>query len=145
MAFIGLQQKPNGRYFFEEKIYWSGWSIQKNINFRNTTTGTYLRVANWKDVLTFQFNTRLITTEKIALLGGLIYETNPINSSTNQVGYPLSADITFSGGGFSYRDGILGTIDVLLFYLCTKCTNKSWQHGWYYVGQYSRRDFAIDL
>lgn len=98
VAFVGLQQKPNDRWYFQEKIYWSGWNIQKNINFTNTTTGSYLRPADWKDVWSFQFNTRIATNEKMAILASSLYDTNPINSSTNQVGYPLAATLTLSAG-----------------------------------------------
>ena len=98
VVFIGLQQKPNESWFFEEKVYWSGWSIQKGINFTNTTTGTYIRSADWKDIFSFQLNTRFATTEKVAILAGGLYDTKPINSATNQVGYPLAPTVSLSVG-----------------------------------------------
>lgn len=98
VIFAGLEQKPNDLWFLEEKIYWSGWSIQNNINFNNTTSGTYMRAAAWKDVWSFQYNMRYAATEKLALLGGLLYDTNPIDSTTNQIGYPLSSTLSVSGG-----------------------------------------------
>lgn len=98
VAYIGLQQELNDRWFLGEKIYWSGWSLQKNISFKNTTTGDVTIPTNWKNVLSYQVVTRYATTEKTALLGSIIYETNPNPTSTNNIGYPLAASMFISAG-----------------------------------------------
>lgn len=95
---IGLQHIISPKWFLEEKIYWSGWSIQHNINFTNTTSGTYLVPTNWRDVWSFQINTRYALTSTYALLSAIAYETNPVPLNTNSVGYPLAAAGSLSAG-----------------------------------------------
>lgn len=98
VIYMGLEHFINDLWFIEGKIYWSGWHIQKNINFTNTTTGTYVVPTNWKDVWSFQGTTRYAIREKLALLGSIIYETNPVPLATNAIGYPLAASGSFSCG-----------------------------------------------
>lgn len=98
VVYIGLEHVVNDRWFLEGKVYWSGWTIQKNIDFRNTTTGSYSIPTNWRDVWSFQLLSRYATSETIALLGSLMYETNPVPLATNAIGYPLAASGAISGG-----------------------------------------------
>ena len=98
VIYIGLEHFVNESWFIEGKIYWSGWHIQNNINFTNTTTGTYVVPTNWKDVWSFQATTRYAIIEKLALLGSIIYETNPVPLATNAIGYPLASSGSLSGG-----------------------------------------------
>ncbi len=98
VAFVGLQHWLNDKWFAEGKIYWSGWSIEKNVNFKNTTTGNSTFPANWSDIWSFQVNMRYATTDKVALLGSVIYETNPTPILNNAIGYPLSASGSISAG-----------------------------------------------
>ncbi|WP_347252206.1 outer membrane protein transport protein [Legionella sp.] len=90
VAFVGMQHWLSNKWLAEGKIYWSGWSIEKNINFRNKTTGNSISPANWRDTWSFQVNTRYDNTDWTALLGSIIYETNAAPISTNAIGYPLS-------------------------------------------------------
>ncbi|MBA2657637.1 MAG: outer membrane protein transport protein [Tatlockia sp.] len=102
VAYIGLQHSLSDKWFFEEKIYWSDWSIVKNVYFINKTNGTSIVPANWRDTWSYQVNTRFAISEKIALFGSIIYETNAAPISTNAIGYPLSALGSISGGlGFA--------------------------------------------
>lgn len=98
VAYIGFQHFITDKWFVEEKIYWSGWSIEKKVNFINKTNGNSTSLANWKDVWSFQISSRYKVTDKVALLGSIIYETNPVPTITNQIGYPLSASGAISGG-----------------------------------------------
>ena len=98
VIYVGLEHFVNTKWFFEGKIYWSGWSIQKNIDFTNTTTGSYSVPTDWRDVWSFQLLTRHVATEKLALLGSIIYETNPVPLATNALGYPLAASGAMSVG-----------------------------------------------
>ena len=98
VIYIGLEHFVNELWFIEGKIYWSGWHLQNNINFTNTTTGTYVVPTNWKDVWSFQATTRYAIRERLALLGSIIYETNPVPLATNAIGYPLAASGSLSGG-----------------------------------------------
>lgn len=98
VIYMGIEHFINDLWFIEGKIYWSGWHIQKNINFTNTTTGTYVVPTNWKDVWSFQATTRYVIKENLALLSSIIYETNPVPLSTNAIGYPLAASGSLSGG-----------------------------------------------
>ncbi|WP_028389544.1 OmpP1/FadL family transporter [Legionella fairfieldensis] len=98
VAAIGLQHPINNKWFLEEKIYWSGWSIEKEINFINTTTGNTTIPAKWRDTWSFQGITRYVTTDNTALLGAIIYETNAAPISTNAIGYPLAAFGSISAG-----------------------------------------------
>lgn len=90
VALIGLQHQWTDKWLVEEKVYWSGWSIQKSINFTNSTTGTYVVPTNWKDTWSFQLTSRYAVTSMVAVLGSAIYETNPAPLSTNALGYPLA-------------------------------------------------------
>ena len=90
VVYVGFQHVLNERWSLEEKVYWSGWSLQKNIVFSNTTTGSSITPSNWKDVWSFQVSTRFATTDYLALLGFISYETNPIRPINNQIGYPLA-------------------------------------------------------
>lgn len=98
VAYIGLQHVLSDKWLVSEKIYWSGWAIQKRINFQNTTRGSFVIPTYWKDVWSYEVATRYTTTEKIALLGAFIYETNPNSTSTNNIGYPLASTMFISGG-----------------------------------------------
>lgn len=98
VAYIGLQHLLNERWFLEEKIYWSGWVIQKNINYINTAMGSFTAATNWKNVWSYQMSNRYKVTEKIALTGSMIYETNPTTVVTNAIGYPLAACASISAG-----------------------------------------------
>jgi long-subunit fatty acid transport protein len=95
---IGLQHWLTDKWFTEIKVYWSGWSIEKNVNFRNTTTGNSISPANWRDTWSFQVNTRYKITNSTALLGSVLYETNAAPISTNAIGYPLSGYSSISVG-----------------------------------------------
>ncbi len=99
VIFVGLQHTLTDKWSLNEKIYWSGWSIQKNLTFENTAAGTSFAVpTNWRDAWSYQVTTRYATTEKIALLGGVMYETNPNPTRTNNVGFPLAASTLISAG-----------------------------------------------
>jgi long-chain fatty acid transport protein len=98
VIYLGLQHQLTPKWFLSEKIYWSGWSIQQNINFTNTTSGTYLAPTNWQDVWSFQATTRYAIKQRIAMLASLSYETNPVPLDTNSIGYPLAASGSLSAG-----------------------------------------------
>lgn len=104
VAYVGLQHTFSSKWDLTGKIYWSGWSIEKNITFINTTTRSFSAPAMWHDVWSFQLTTRYATTDKLALLGSVIYETNPVPLATNAIGYPLAA----SGG-------VAAGVDIALF------------------------------
>lgn len=98
VAYIGLQHWLDNAWIVEGKLYWSGWSIEKNVNLINTTTGTFIIPTNWKDTWSYQVNTRYAVNDKLAFLGSLLYETNAAPLSTNAVAYPLSNSGFFSSG-----------------------------------------------
>ena len=98
VAYIGAQHRLNDKWFLEEKIYWSGWSIVKNVVFSNTITGTYVVPVDWKDILSYQLSSRYAVTEKVAVLGSVLYDDNAVNLSANQIGYPVSSALSLSGG-----------------------------------------------
>jgi long-subunit fatty acid transport protein len=95
---IGLQHWLTDKWFTEVKMYWSGWSIEKNVNFRNTTVGNSISPANWSDTWSFLVNMRYKITDNTALLGSILYETNAAPISTNAIGYPLSGFGSISVG-----------------------------------------------
>lgn len=98
VIYVGLESFIDDLWFLEGKIYWSGWPIQRNIDFTNTTTGSYVVPTDWKDVFSFQGTVRYAAMEKLGLLVSLMYETNPVPLATNAIGYPLAATGTLSGG-----------------------------------------------
>ena len=98
VVFIGLQHNISEKWFLEPKVYWSGWGIQKNIDFRNTTTGSVVVPTNWRDTWSYQILTRYATNERIAILGALLYETNVNPTVTNNIGYPVSNSAFISAG-----------------------------------------------
>lgn len=98
MAYIGLQHTPNEKLFLEEKVYFSGWHIVKNIDFINSATGSFSSPANWRDTWSFQGAARYALTEKLAVLGSGMYETNAVPTATNQIGYPVSASGSLTAG-----------------------------------------------
>ena len=91
IAYIGLQHTIHERLFLEEKIYFSNWTIGKNVDFINSATGSFSTPANWGDAWSFQISARYALTEKLGVLGSGIYETNPVPVATNQIGYPVSS------------------------------------------------------
>nr|WP_198009879.1 outer membrane protein transport protein [Legionella tunisiensis] len=98
VAYIGLEHFITDKWFLEEKVYWSGWKITKSVYLVNKTNGTTITPANWRDVWSFQITSRYATTDKVAILGSVMYETNPVPTSTNQIGYPLAAVVGISTG-----------------------------------------------
>lgn len=98
VAYIGAQHLLNDKWFLEEKIYWSGWSLVKNVVFSNTVTGTYVFPVDWKDILSYQVSTRYAVVEKVAVLGSILYDENAVDLSANQIGYPVSSSLSVSGG-----------------------------------------------
>ncbi|MCR9191605.1 MAG: outer membrane protein transport protein [Gammaproteobacteria bacterium] len=98
IIFVGLQHTVNEKWFVEGKVYWSNWTIQKNLDFTNTTTGSYVVPTDWKKVWSFQLFTRYVLNDNIAILGNLLYETNPGPLDTNAIGYPLAASGSLSLG-----------------------------------------------
>jgi len=98
VASVGIIHLLNEKWFLEEKVYWSGWSLQKTLVFNNSASGTYSVPTNWKDVWSFQAITRYVTNARLALLCSLIYETNPVPLATNALGYPLAASGAISAG-----------------------------------------------
>ncbi|MBA2655470.1 MAG: outer membrane protein transport protein, partial [Tatlockia sp.] len=98
VAYMGLQHVLSEKWSAEGKIYWSGWSIEKNVSFINKTNGSSTFPANWRDIWSFQLAMRYAITERIAWLSSIIYETNPVPTITNQIGYPLSASGAISAG-----------------------------------------------
>ena len=91
VAYIGFQHVIKERFFLEEKVYFSNWSIVKNIDFINSATGTFSNPANWRDTVSFQISARYALSEKLALLGSGIFDTNAVPTATNQIGYPVSS------------------------------------------------------
>ena len=94
----GVKRVLTEQWFFEGKIYWSDWTVQKNIYFVNATNGTYSIPTDWKQTWSYQLSTRYAFSERYALLAGALYETNPTPLSTNAVGYPLAATGSVSLG-----------------------------------------------
>lgn len=91
IAYVGLQHTIREKLFLEEKIYFSNWTIGKNVDFINSATGSFSTPANWGDAWSFQISARYTLTEKLGVLGSGIYETNPVPIATNQIGYPVSS------------------------------------------------------
>lgn len=98
IVYAGLQSFITDKWFMENKLYWSGWHIQRNINFTNTTTGSYSVPTDWRDVWSFQSTTTYKIADRVSLIGSGIYETNTVPSYTNAIGYPLAASGSLSGG-----------------------------------------------
>lgn len=98
VAYIGLQNILTDKWSTEEKIYWSGWSVQKNLTFSNSATGSFILPLHWRDVWSIQLSSRYAATEKFALLGSLMYDTNPVQTTYNKIGYPLSSVGSIGGG-----------------------------------------------
>lgn len=98
VAFVGLQHLIKERLFLEEKIYFSGWHIVKNIDFINSATGSFSTPANWRNTLSFQVSARYVLTEKLAILGSGLYDTNPVPIENNQIGYPVSSSGSLAAG-----------------------------------------------
>jgi len=98
VTYVGFQHNITDKWFLEEKLYWSGWALAKNLDMVNTATGSHILPLNWKNAWSIQFTTRYAITEKLALLNSLIYETNPGSFSTNAIGYPLAASGAISAG-----------------------------------------------
>lgn len=98
VVLIGLQHYLSENWYLSEKIYWSGWSLQKNGIFSNTAVGTVIVPTNWQDAWSFQFATRFSATEQLGILMFGDYETNMISPYYNQIGYPLSAYGSLSAG-----------------------------------------------
>lgn len=98
VAYVGLKHLLNDRWFIEEKAYWSGWSLEKSVDFNNSVTGSFSVPADWKNVWSFQALTRYAATEKTGMLGSVIFETNPVSTATNQIGYPLAPVLFLSAG-----------------------------------------------
>ena len=106
VASIGLRHLFTEKWFLEEKIYWSGWSLQKNLVFRNSAMGSYSVPTNWRDVWSFQITTNYSVMEKVGIIGSVMYETNPVPLDTNSIGYPLAASGAISiGVDLSLREG----------------------------------------
>lgn len=107
VAFIGLQHLINDKWSVAEKIYWSGWSLQKNLIMSNTATGTAITPTNWKDIWSLQLATRYATSDRVALLVFSTYDTNPINAKFNQIGYPLAPFGSLAAGfDFEIKEGL---------------------------------------
>lgn len=107
VASIGLRHLFTEKWFIEEKIYWSGWSLQKNLVFKNSATGSYSVPTNWRDVWSFQITTNYSVMEKVGIIGSVMYETNPVPLDTNSIGYPLAASGAISiGVDLSLREGL---------------------------------------
>lgn len=107
VASIGLRHLFTEKWFIEEKIYWSGWSLQKNLVFINSATGSYSVPTNWRDVWSFQITTNYSVMEKVGIIGSVMYETNPVPLETNSIGYPLAASGAISiGVDLSLREGL---------------------------------------
>ena len=98
IAYIGLQHAITDKFFLEEKVYFSNWSIAKNVDFINSATGNISNTANWRDTWSFQASARYGLTEKFAILGSGLYESNASPISTNQIGYPVSSVASLTGG-----------------------------------------------
>lgn len=98
IAYVGLQHTIHEKLFLEEKIYFSNWTIGKNVDFINSATGSFSTPANWGDAWSFQISARYSLTEKLAILGSGIFDTNPVPVATNQIGYPVSSAGAFSVG-----------------------------------------------
>lgn len=91
VAFVGLEHLLSDKWFFSEKLYWSGWDIQKNLVMANSTTGTNITPTNWRNAWSFQYVARFTATDRLGIINFGNYETNLISPQFNQIGYPLSA------------------------------------------------------
>lgn len=98
VIYAGFQHQWTDKWYFSEKLYWSGWDMEKHLNFRNTTTGTYYIPTHWRNVVSVELITRYKTSEKLSLLGATIYESNANPTTTNAIGYPLAATTYLSAG-----------------------------------------------
>lgn len=98
LIYAGIRRLVTDKWVLEGKVYWSDWTVQKNIYFINSTTGSYSIPTDWKKTWSYQVSTRFAFNQRYALLGGALYETNPTPLSTNAIGYPLSPTGSISLG-----------------------------------------------
>ncbi len=98
VLYIGLQHYFLEQWFLQEKVFWSGWHIQKSTNLLHTTRGNLLYPTDWVDTWSFQVLSRYAMNDTIAWLGSIMYETNAAPVSTNAIGYPLAPSLSISGG-----------------------------------------------
>lgn len=98
VIFMGMQHQFTERWYLQEKIFWSQWTVQNNTVLRNTTRGTIIYPTNWGDTWSYLVATEYKFIEKIAGLASVMYETNPAPNSTNAIGYPLAPTLFISAG-----------------------------------------------
>lgn len=98
VVFAGLQQQFAERWFFEEKVFWSNWTVQNNTTLKNTTRGTLVYPTNWTDTWSYMMAGQYRFTDKVAGFAGMMYETNPVPEDTNAIAYPVAPALFFSAG-----------------------------------------------
>jgi len=98
LAHVGLQHMVTDEWLVEGRVYWSNWCIQKNFHLLNTVTGSYVLPTDWKNVWAFLLRNRYDVTDRLALTGSILYETNPAPVWTNAIAYPLSSILAGSAG-----------------------------------------------
>ena len=91
LIYAGIRRVITEQWVLDGKVYWSDWTVQKNIYFINSTTGSYNIPTDWKQTWSYQLSTRFALNLRYAILGAILYETNPAPLSTNAIGYPLSS------------------------------------------------------
>ncbi|HVT61880.1 MAG TPA: hypothetical protein VHD33_00120 [Legionellaceae bacterium] len=64
----------------------------------HSPTGSFVIPTNYKDTWSFLGLTRYAILEKLAILSGIIYETNAVPLVNNAIGYPVAASGSLSVG-----------------------------------------------
>lgn len=113
VLYMGLQHTFSEQWFLEERIYWSQWSAQQFSNLENTTRGNLLYITDWKDTLSYQLSGQYTSSEKLAWLATVMYETNAAPLWTNAIAYPIAPSWYFSLG---LDRALTQNIHVQLFY-----------------------------
>ncbi len=98
VLFAGLQHNFSEQWFLEEKVYWSAWRAQTTSTLLNTTRGNYIYRTDWSDTWSYQLSGQYTSSDKLAWLAGMMYETNPAPLVTNAIGYPLAPSLYVYGG-----------------------------------------------
>lgn len=93
------------------RVIYSGFSISKQLDLRNTVIGDLVFPTHWKNTWAFEVDGKYAINENWELLGILEYDTNFARRKFNSVAYPGS-NVGVAGVGIAHKicEGLRGSL-----------------------------------
>jgi long-subunit fatty acid transport protein len=97
VATISILHEFNKMWFLKARLWWSNWSVSKQVLLTNSAIGNVVAPLNWQDTWSVDGLLKHTLNDKLSLFGQLVYDTNPVPAARNVIVYPSGPPNTGTG------------------------------------------------